>query len=291
MRDIETRIQIDVDDFKGREFYEPRKKGKMQTHRTCFFPYISYSPEGSSRTLFGYVGTWTDDWLMLDGVIVLIGEERYTYTLDGLELLNLRGSDVTTGGYSVSCREWVHLPAKMGDSEFAMFQAIADADDTTEVRVRAHGTDYSRDWTMRPAERRAWRDLVFYYRNFGLRAQGEDALVLRTDYQPRKPPIVEYAAPALHPKPRPHDPIKVAYPPGLVPELVEDTVLVFAVVDTAGTVSEAHIEKGSRFAALDSAALAAVQEAHFSPGEFHAQKAVVKMVVSVPVAPAQKAEE
>jgi len=166
MRDIEARLKVTRDDFKGRVFYNTSLEGDILHKRQVFYPYISYSPEKNSRTLFGLLRIKADDWLMLEGVIVLVGEKRHTYTLDFMERYSLHKTDVYMSGYSPICVEWLHLPTKTTQSHFQLFKAIGNAPDTTTIRIRALGSEGSRDWTLTKKERQAWQDMVYYYQHF-----------------------------------------------------------------------------------------------------------------------------
>ena len=159
VRATEERIAVNVDAFKARKFYETTLVDDIQVASDVFYPYISCGTETGDRVLFGYLRTKSSDWLMLKGVVVLVGEKRYTYYPDPLSALSMEGSDCTSSYSGVTCTEWFHLPA------------IADAPDSVSVKVRADGSDGDSDWELSADERQAWRDIVFYYLNFSLRTK------------------------------------------------------------------------------------------------------------------------
>lgn len=171
VRATEERIAVNVDAFKARKFYETTLVDDIQVASDVFYPYISCGTETGDRVLFGYLRTKSSDWLMLKGVVVLVGEKRYTYYPDPLSALSMEGSDCTSSYSGVTCTEWFHLPAKKGEELFNIFAAIADAPDSVSVKVRADGSDGDSDWELSADERQAWRDIVFYYLNFSLRTK------------------------------------------------------------------------------------------------------------------------
>jgi len=171
MRATEERVAVKADSFKGCKFYESTLTEYIETASDFFYPYISYRLEDGDRFLFGYIRTESSDWIMLNGVIVLVGEKRYAYYPAPLEALAMRGSDCASSYDGLRCTEWFNLPAKKGEELFKMFTAIADAPDSVPVKVRAAGSDGNSDWELNKDERQAWKDIVFYYLNFSQRTK------------------------------------------------------------------------------------------------------------------------
>jgi hypothetical protein len=171
VRAAEERITVNVDEFKARKFYETTLVNDIGAASDVFYPYISCSVEDGERVLFGYIRTKSSDWLMLKGMVVLVGEKRYTYYPDPLVALSMRGSDCASSYYGITCAEWFHLPARRDDELSKIFAAIAGAPDSVPVKVRADGSDGNADWELTKDERQAWKDIVFYYLNFSLRTK------------------------------------------------------------------------------------------------------------------------
>jgi len=168
---IESWLTVEVDSFQARKFYRSVVEADLYGVTEGFYPYISCSLEDNSRMLFGYLKTESSDWLMTNGVTILIDGKRYQCHLDYAEKLKYRQSDAEWDGAGVVCTEELHIPARKGTARFAAFSAIAQAPESSTIKMRAVGTEGNRDWEMTLSERDAWRDVLFYYSHFGRRTK------------------------------------------------------------------------------------------------------------------------
>jgi hypothetical protein len=112
----------------------------------------------------------------------------------------------------------------------AFRSVILNAPNDEEVRVRLCGNNTFAEFSMSNHERRAWRRMAYYMRNFEFRTHG---LPDTSGWRPRQGPIGCFpmeVKPKLLDVPVPH------YPEQLKRAGVEGTVLVEALLDTVGAV-------------------------------------------------------
>jgi hypothetical protein len=169
VRNVESRIEVNIDDFDQVAYYHSTTERYHLGRNLRLYPYLAYSVEDSSVSLWCYLHTATSDWLFLQGMLVLVGDKRFTYSPSSDVISRTRRHEVGDFNGEAACVEWLDIRARTRDSTMALFKAIALAPESTKIRIRARGEQDHVDWELTDLERSAWRDVVYYYVHFGMR--------------------------------------------------------------------------------------------------------------------------
>jgi TonB family protein len=165
---------------------------------------------------------------------------------------------VTVGGRQYKTSQ----KADIGFNDFTCDEyfraAIVSAPKDRPIRVRMHGNFGLKDFVMTEQDRRAWRELAYYLRNFSYRPLGlppvkpnEDADSARTSVRdPSNPPMLPPDF-VPYPKLRAVRAIDALNPERTRTAGIEARSIVEALIDSAGTVLRAKILASSGNALLD----------------------------------------
>jgi TonB family protein len=149
----------------------------------------------------------------------------------------------------------------VADSAFR--SVILNARKDAEVHVRLCGTNTFAEFSMSDRERQTWREMTYYFGNFGHRTHA------LPDIEGLAPPrgsgFEVYEVWSWAPRPRLLHQPPAYYPDQMKKEGVEGRVVVDALMDTTGAVRTALVYGTSGYRLLDLAAVRAALSAAFVP--------------------------
>ena len=156
MRDAASRLDIGIDEFTDFVNYHHVNF----SYDSCqFIPCLVSDTQRSHVTYLIDAEYNGKDFVNMDGVIVLVGHRRFETTWDSTE----------TSRKLFESGAWENKELAPSDFDDTMIvSAICDAPDDTVIKVRLNGSS-RQDFVMSPAQRQAWKDVTYYYRNFEYR--------------------------------------------------------------------------------------------------------------------------
>ena len=157
MTEIAARLKVNRDGFDRVTHYTHRNESNISLDGCHIVPRLMHGDGRQHAVLFGVCVYQGHQSILLDDLIVLVGDRRF-------ESNDLAGW-VNSVRPHARYRYWEAARVAPRDARL-VYEAIGEADDKTTVKVRLHGHDGHKDFTMGPKGRALCRDMWYFYKHF-----------------------------------------------------------------------------------------------------------------------------